>query len=287
MSDARILDRGFRRLTTQRLGTSASLRALTLYTARRVLGLRRRFRYKLIPLVVAAGAYFPAIVFVGVAALAPEQFAQALIPGPADFLGSITGSIVLFTAFSAPETLCPDRRDRTLGLYLASPLTRTSYLAAKALAVFGVLLLVTLGPPLLVQVGQALLGVGPDGFSDVMLAIVRAVAGGVVLSVGFTAVGLAGSSLTDRRAFAAAGIFLTLILLGVVGEVLTDQLGAPAWAGLVDVTAVFPEVVARLYGDEFDLAGVGLLPLLGGAFGWVLGLGGLVLWRYRRLAVTR
>ena len=68
---------------------------------------------------------------------------------------------------SAPEVLCPDRRTGMLGLYLASPLTRDTYLLAKAAAVAGAARLVTLGPPLLLLVAFILQGLGPDGPGDV------------------------------------------------------------------------------------------------------------------------
>ena len=44
----------------------------------------------------------------------------------------------LFVTFAAPEALCPDRRWRTLSLYLASPLDRMTYVLAKAIAIVAV-----------------------------------------------------------------------------------------------------------------------------------------------------
>lgn len=287
MSGARILDRGFTHVGERRHGPRASVRTLTTHTVRRVLGLRRRFRHKVVPLFVLAIAYLPAAAFVGVATLLPEQLAEQVLPSPVEFLGSITTAIVVFTAFSAPETLCPDRRDRSLGLYLASPLTRTTYLLAKALALIGVMALITLGPPLLVQVGLALLGVGPSGPVEVATAILRAVAGGLVLSLGFTAIGLAGSSLTDRRAFASAGILLTVFLLSLSTNILTGEVGLPAEVGLLDPVRVLPETVARLYGESSVLVEAATPVVLLGALGWVVVPGAVAWSRYRRLEVGR
>lgn len=287
MSDARILDRGFQRYTGERRGPAASMRAMTWHTIRRILGLKRRFRHKLIPLVVAAIAYLPAAVFLGIAAIAPAQLADQVIPGPTDFLAGINGALLLFTAFSAPDALCADRRSRTLGIYLASPLTRVTYLLAKGAAVVAVLLVVTLGPSLLIHIGRALLGVGPAGFGDVLLAIARAIVAGLVLAVGFTAVGMAAASLTDRRAFASAGILLGLVLLGIVSEVVVFEIDGPQWIGTFDVGELFLEVTARLYGESLELGRLGTAGVVAAAVAWVAGLVGVVAWRYRKLEVTR
>src|SRR3712207_8505042 len=58
----------------------------------------------------------------------------AVLPTYHEYYGFITAAIVVFVALVGPEVLCPDRRDGMLGMYLASPLTRDSYLGAKLLA---------------------------------------------------------------------------------------------------------------------------------------------------------
>jgi hypothetical protein len=155
VSDARILDRGYRRYDGPRRGARGAVASLTRQSALRALGLRRTFWAKVFPLLSAVIAYLPATVFVGIAALFPDELLDpdAVIPGYADYYGFITAAIVVFVALVGPEVLCPDRRDGMLGLYLASPLTRDTYLLAKALAVVPVLAIVTVGPPLLLLVG--------------------------------------------------------------------------------------------------------------------------------------
>lgn len=280
-SDARLVDRSLARVGERR-GVATSMRALGRHSLRRVLGLRRPLRHKVLPAVVVGIAFLPAVVFLGAAALLPRQLAEVVLPTPADFYGSILVAVVLFTALAGPQTLCPDRRHRTLGLYLASPLDRTTYLLANLAALVAVLLVVTLGPPLLVQVGFALLEVpGPA----LLPTLARVAASAVVLSVLFGVVGLAGASLTDRRGFASAGIFLGLIGLGIVASVLTEALDLPAWVTMVDVTTLGMSVVTRLHGGSSSTVSSPALGL--GLVVWVVGLAALVHWRYRRLAVVR
>lgn len=282
--DARLVDRSPGRVN-QRRGVGTSMLALGRHTVRRVLGLRRPLRHKILPVLIVGIAFVPAVVFLGAAVLLPEQLVDAVLPDAAAFYGSILVAVILFTALAGPQTLCPDRRHRTLGLYLASPLDRTTYLLANAGALVGVLLVVTLGPPLLVQVGFALVGVpGPA----LPLVLLRIVASGLVLSTLFGMVGIAGASLTDRRGFASAGIFLGLIGLGIVAGVLTAALDLPGIVQVLDVVALGTTLVFRIHAS-----GGGALPdvatpvLVLGMLAWIGGLAVLVHWRYRRLAVVR
>jgi ABC-2 type transport system permease protein len=220
---ARILEAGYRPYDGPRLGPGHAVWTLARHTFERVMGLKRPARYKILPFLSVVIAYLPAVAFVGIVALVPRTraFTFPFIPGPGRYYGFITAAIVLFAALAAPEALCPDKRSRFLGVYLASPLTRSSYMLAKAIAVATALLLVTLGPPLLLLVGLALQNFGPRGFGSFMSTLGQILLAGVCLSAMFTAVSLAIPSLTDRRGFASAGTLLLIAGTGIVSNVLS------------------------------------------------------------------
>lgn len=287
MSDARIVDRGYRAYDGPRLGAAGAQRSLVRHTAQRVLGLRRPARTKFLPVMSAVIAYVPAIVFVGIAALAPqEEVRDFLLPTYGEYYGFIVSAIVVFVAFVAPEAMCSDRRSGMLGLYLAAPLTRTRYLVAKALAVAALLALSTIGPPLLLLIANILQGIGPDGPGEVAVLVVRALAAGAVLTSVYTAVSLGVSSLTDRRAFAAAGVILLVLLTGAITGAV-EGAGAPAWLRAFNLVGGPFELVFRIYGEPGNAPDVSTLTLAVVQAGWVA-LGATVCWiRYQRLLVTR
>jgi len=226
---ARIYEPGYRPYRGSRLGVSHSVWALARHTAERILGLHRPARYKVLPFTSIAIAYLPAVAFIGIVALIPSRRVRLtnLIPGPGRYYGFITAAIILFAALAAPEALCPDKRTRLLGVYLSSPLTRSTYLLSKAVAVVGVLLIVTIGPPLLLLVGLSLQNAGPQGFAEFMGTLAQILLAGVSLSVMFGALALAIPSLTDRRGFATAGSLLLILGTTTVANVIVFGLGGP------------------------------------------------------------
>ncbi|MDP8954084.1 MAG: ABC transporter permease subunit [Actinomycetota bacterium] len=287
MSDARIVDRGYRRYDGPRRGVRGAVRSLAWHSALRALGLRRTFWAKLLPLASVGIAYVPALVFVGIAALLPDQLVQGggVLPGYADYYGFISAAIVLFVALVGPEVLCPDRRHRMLGLYLASPLTRDSYLVAKVLAVVPVLALVTLGPPLLLLVGLTFAGAGPEGFGEFLTVLARIVTGGLVISAAYTAVSLAAASLTERRAVASAGVILVLLVSTVATTVLVAT-GVDERLLLLNLAAVPFELVQRIYGEVGQMR-ASTTELVVANLAWTVGAGALLRSRYHRLRITR
>ncbi len=288
MSDARILDRGYRAYGGPRLGVTGAVRSLAWHSALRALGLRRPFWAKLLPLFSVGIAYVPALVFVGIAALIPRQLTDQIgvIPRYADYYGFISAAIVIFVALVGPEVLCPDRRNRMLGLYLASPLTRGTYLVAKVLAVVPVLALVTLGPPLLLLVGLTLAEAGPADPVAFVVVLARIVAGGLAISAAYTAVSLAAASLTERRAIASAGVILVL-LVSAAATATAVGLGGSERLLLLNLSFVPYELVQRIYGQVGGAPALSTLEVVGANLGWTVAASALVWERYHHLRITR
>lgn len=288
MSDARILDRGYRRYEGDRRGARGAVGSLARQSALRALGLRRTFWAKVFPLLSAVIAYLPATVFVGVAALFPDELLDpdAVLPSYGEYYGFITAAILVFVALVGPEVLCPDRRDGMLGLYLASPLTRDTYLLAKALAVLPVLAIVTVGPPLLLLVGRTFANAGPETVLDFLSILARIVVSGLTISAAYTAISLAAASLTDRRAVASAGVILLLLVSSVATGVLVG-LGGSDRLLLLNLFLLPFELVQRIYGELGTRPQLSTAELVAANLAWTAGAGVLVRERYRRLQVTR
>jgi ABC-2 type transport system permease protein len=289
MTDARILDQGYRRYDGPRRGQWGAVRSLAWHSVLRALGLRRNAWAKLLPIAAVIIAYLPASVFVGIAVIVPEHLRDetGLLPDYPEYYGFITAAIILFVALVGPEVLCSDRRTGMLGMYLASPLDRRSYLFAKVLAVLPVLGLVTLGPPLLLLISFTLANAGPETAVDVLVVFARIVAAGVAISALYTAISLAASALTERRAVASAGIILTLLASSIATQTLVERSGTDERILLLDLFFLPFELVQRIYGAVGERPGIPTWQVVAAWGAWTLLASGLLWGRYRRLAITR
>jgi ABC-2 type transport system permease protein len=290
-TDARILERGYRRYTGHREGQAHAVRSVIAHTLRRILGLRRPARAKVLPFLAILFAYLPATVFVGIVALfgrfGGRAQAREIIPEYCDYYGFIISAIILFVAFVAPEALCPDRRGRVLSLYLASPLTRFTYLVAKAAAVAIVLAFVTVGPPLLLLLGLMLQSSGPDGPLEVVKVVIRILEAGLFLAALYTCLSMAVASLTDRRAVAAAATLFVIIGSAVITETLVEGLGASSSLLAGNLSGGPLELVRRIYGSTSFFREIDTWVLALGMAAWTIATGAIAVARYQRLQVTR
>jgi ABC-2 type transport system permease protein len=289
MSNAQIHEQGYRRYDGPRLGLRASIASLAIHSMRRGLGLRRTFWAKLLPIATVVIAYVPAAVFVGIAALIPDEITNEVdaIPDYADYFGNIWAAVILFVAIVGPEVLCADRKNGMLGMYLASPLTRDTYLFAKVLGVLPVLLLVTLGPLLLLLVGRSLVDAGPESVGDFLLVLVRTIAAGLLLSTIYTAVSLAAASLTERRAVASAGVILTIVASGSVTAALVEGADFDRRLYLLNLALLPLELIQRIFGAPGSEPSLETASLAVAAVFWTLAAAAVVWWRYRELTISR
>jgi hypothetical protein len=143
-----------------------------------------------------------------------------------------------------------------------------------------VLAIVTTGPVLIELAGYSLFGHGPNGLTEGLKTLGEVVAGGLVLAIFFGSVALAISSLTDRNAFASAGIILGFILTGAALGILQGPLQAPDWVALFNVNQLPIQLVFRIY-QAAGTVNVPTWEMAAAVAAWVLGAIALLVFRYR------
>ena len=295
MSTARIVDRSYRPYEGARGGVGTSMLTVLKHSIQRSLGIKRTIWQKVLPAFTIAISFIPAIVYIGLAALIPaDNRPDELLPSYAEYYGFITTGLVVFTSFVAPEVLCTDRRTGMLGLYLASPLDRNTYLISKAAAVASVLAVVTMGPQLLMLVAYALIGDGPGGPLDYLVLVLRILLAGLSVSVLYTALSLAVSSFTARRAAASATIILMLLTSAIFVSSLTDQEGGAGWSPnlvVFDFITLPLALVFHIFGEAEQIDrpydDVSRTVLLLANLAWIVLFAAITRWRYQKMTVTR
>ena len=282
-----IYDRGYRKYEGARSGVVGAVRSLVWQTIRSILGLGRPARHKVFPVIVVAIAALPAVVFVGIV-IRFRDFDPPV--NYSDLFGYSYAAILLFAAMVAPEALVRDRRDGMFSLYLSTPLTRSSYVGAKVLAVLAVMMIITFGPVLLVLLGYTVTGDGPPGFVVWLEVFLQLAAGSFVISAVMAAVAMAGSSVTDRRAFASVAVILVTLGGAIVSDILVDAAEFSNAYGFLDPLATADEMATRILGESSDdwvpLSEIDTAVVALGTAAWFVAGAGIVGYKYRKLEAT-
>ena len=283
--DARLYDLGYRRYDGPRERPARAILTLAEFTARRVLGIGRGARHKVLPALTLVIAYLPALASVLYAVFAKDIVGGDLITY-GDYMFIIGSALALFAALVAPEALCPDRRTGMLGLYLAGPLDRNRYLIAKGAGVLSAMLLITVGPLLFMLLAFFLAGLGPS-VTETLELLARIFAAGTMTALLYVALSMAVSSFTTRRAAAAVGVILLLFVPTSVVRPAIESGGAPNELDLLSSPIAVSELAYRIFGESSDgsdpVAELSTWLVAGGVVGTILA-GAAICWlRYRRL----
>ncbi len=289
MTDARLFDLGYRSYDGRRAQPVRAIGTLAVFTARRVLGLGRGGRHKVLPAITLAIAFLPALVSVAFAVILEDLPVDDLI-SYGDYMFIIGSALALFASLIAPEALCPDRRSGMLGLYLAGPLDRNRYLLGKSVAVVAVMLLITLGPLLFMLSAFVLAGHGPEA-ADTPILLLRILASGVVTALLYAALSMAVSSFTTRRAAAAVATVLLFFVPVTVARSAIESADAPNELDLLSFPFVVAELSYRIFGETPDdsepVTELSTLVITSGVVAAIVA-GFAICWlRYRRLEAFR
>jgi ABC-2 type transport system permease protein len=271
-----VYDRGYRPYEGQRGGRGASRTALVRLSIRRALGLRRSWRQKVLPWSLLGIATIPAVINVGVKYITRNTPAADVDLITFRAYVGVSTALLLFIAVTAPDMVCPDRRNRVLPVIFSRPLTGNDYVLAKVGALTAILFGFGFLPQVVLFVGQML--VVEEGALDflrenaeVLWQVPVAVA---LFSLYWATLALALSATTTRRIVGGVALLATVFISAAVSSILVFAGGADVenlfengslW-GLLNVL----EIPLRIT-DLVFLGHVDPTSLVGGAEGAGLG----------------
>lgn len=217
MTDAVIYDRGYKAYDGERLGRGATRRAIVKDGIRRILGIRRKARRKILPWSLLAIGLLMAAVLVGQLFLLGSLAGATAegLPSYPELFDLYSRIALLFLAITIPELLGPDRAQGVLSVYFSRPMSVVDYLTGKATAYVVMAASIYLVPQTAFHLGAAALA--QDGFLsylggnlDVLWQVTAAALGFILIHGGVLAV---VGAYVDRTSFAAA-TFLGILLAG-------------------------------------------------------------------------
>ncbi len=235
-----VYDRGYRPYEGKRGGRGAVVRALWIASIRRALGLRRSWRQKLLPWGLLVVVSIPAVVAVGIAYVTRNTPGREFrFISYQEYVG-VSTALLLFVAVTAPDIMCPDRRQRVLPLILSRPLTGLDYVFAKVSAIFTIVFAFGFLPQVVLFVGRMLVSDSAldyfKGHLDILWKVPLTVA---VLALYYAFLGTAAAAITTRRVVAAVTFLGTLLVSTVVAHaVVEDQTGRHSLLTLVNLLAL-------------------------------------------------
>jgi ABC-2 type transport system permease protein len=217
-----VYDRGYRPYEGERGGRGAARAALVRLSIRRALGLRRSWRQKVLPWSLLAIASIPAVVNVGVKYITRNTPAADFdLITFREYVG-VSTTLLLFVAITAPDMVCPDRRNQVLPLIFARPLTGNDYVLAKVGALTAIIFGFSFLPQVVLFVGQMFVAQGGaldylTENAEVLWQVPVAVA---LFSLYMASLALAISATTARRVVGGVALLATAFVSGMVATIL-------------------------------------------------------------------
>jgi ABC-2 type transport system permease protein len=253
-----IYDLGYRGYEGPRLGRRHAIAALFNHTVLSCYGIGRGGRAKIVPFILAGIAVLPAVVGVGLIALARQAGAAGdaiteLSPFRYEsYFDSIAQIVALFCAAQAPELLGRDQRYSVLSLYFSRALERTDYALAKLGGFIVALLVLVLVPQAVIFVGLTLSSADiVEGLAENLPEVLPIVTQGVLLAALFGSLSLAIAAFTPRRAYATAAIIAAFIIPPIVSEIAREATSRDVARWFV--LASPPDVISATNAYVFDI----------------------------------
>jgi ABC-2 type transport system permease protein len=247
-----IFDLGYHGYDGPRLGRRHAISTLFVHSLKWTFGIGRGGRAKIAPFVLAGLTLLPAVLAVGIRALAGPAAERVSPITPQNYLTYVQTFIAFFVTAQAPELLGRDQRSHILTLYFSRALERTDYALAKYGALVCALALVLLVPQALLLLGMIFASVDLGaGLGDALPLVLPILLSTVVAAAFFSGIALAIAAFIPRRAFSAGAIVATFLVLSGVVQILVVQgkLRDPLrYVALLDPYALLDGLASTVFG---------------------------------------
>ena len=292
-----VFDIGYQNYTGPREGRNRARFAVYKDGVRNALGFGRGAWAKVLPwsfiaLLMLIGMIWALVVGAILIVAGPEAAESPQVPSLSDYYGVASIIIFVFAAVSAPEMLCPDRRDGVINLYLVRPLTGSDYIIARWSAFFTVMTLVAWAPQAIFMGGLVMGNPAPlDYFRAHWLDIPRFLLAGAAIAAYTTTLALLVSGFTTRRAYASVFLVGLFAITTPFTAGLAQEIEGPVgqWISMFNLSNIPVHVNDLIFGEVSEVtasAPAGQLApwiLVSWFFLWTLGPAGVLWARYRRL----
>jgi ABC-2 type transport system permease protein len=226
-----IHDIGYRPYPGPRLGEGAVAWSLFRTGVRHCFGLGRSGRSKVLPMSLLGAMLLPAVILVAVLVQAGEALGLTGQIVPYARYAMITQVVIsVFVAAQAPALISRDLRFRTITLYLARPLRRSTYVLVRMASLLVAVFALISAPLLVLYVGGLLADLSPARETKLFLG---AMVGALLLAALLSGLAAMIAAVTTRRGLAVAAIIVVLVVtftvVAAVQEIGTEE-GMPLLA---------------------------------------------------------
>jgi ABC-2 type transport system permease protein len=187
---------------------------------RGIWGFGRPMSAKAVPLILAGLYAIYALIQLAFSSVFANEIAQGnsvTLVTYADYFSAMWIFLFFFCVAQAPEVVCRDQRYSVLPLYFTRALGRLDYAAARLASLATAIFIVLMIPNIALFVGDILMKT--DTFSAIGNEVPKAlpsIPASVLIALGLSAISLALSSFTPRRAYAAIGIVAYVLLMEAI-----------------------------------------------------------------------
>jgi ABC-2 type transport system permease protein len=286
-----IHDIGYRPYSGPRLGELAVAWSLFVTGLRNCYGLGRSTKSKVLPFLLFIVMLLPALILVAV--MVQAKLDQQLLPYSR--YAMVTQLVIsVFVASQAPALISGDLRFRTITLYLARPLRRSTYVLVRSASLSAAVFVLVIAPITLLYVGGLLADLPIGRESGDFLA---AVAAALILAMVLAGLSALVCAVTPKRGIAVAAVIVVLLVSYTVVatiQVIAVEERSSTLAQLVGLFSPFTlvdGVQAWLFDGKASTpappegAGMGILFCLV-TIAVVAGSVGAMMLRYRKAAVA-